>query len=886
MSTANNPIDTTTIGSEFEKDGSGAYLIYDEDDFNKMSILSSNSSIKFKLMADLNFETKPYYAPNSGNMYGTSFAASFDGGFHTIKNVKIRGLDNTGLFGRVTGRISNFNVKNVQISGNDYVGLIGQTSGTIFGINVQSATINGNNYVGLIAGSGQSATSINIVKGNVTGRGTNIGGFTGYMRNTADDILIHNVTVTAPNNSTTSSITGPYIGQFYGIIEKANINVGNILGNENSYSKYLYTNDVKIGGVSQVGNMASEYINNMSLYDYYLDTYLGGDNDTNGFYFDHNASGEFVLRNTSVTPIDADSKLTKDGSGVYLIYTAEDFKEMSVLSTVITNRFKLMNDIDFAETQYYIPSSSNHSRQSAFNARFDGGYHTLKNINIKGYDNVGIFGKTIGTISNVKFENINIYGHNYVGLIGYSTGFAEGINIKNVTVSGNDYVGLLAGYVPAANSINVESGSVTGTGDYIGGITGARPNYLYSILIHNINVTAPNNSTTSAIISPGASRLSAIIEKANINVGSIVGTENSYSKYLYTNNVKIGGVNQTGNLISSDINNMSLYDYYIDTYLGGDNDTNNFYFDHNASGEFVLRNKLVTPIEADSKLTKDGSGAYLIEKPEDFKEMSVLSTVVTNRFKLANDIDFTDKQYYVPNSSYNINPTYFNSTFNGLGHTLRNIDLKGYDYTGLFGRVGGTIYNLNIEDTNITGNEYVGILAYGTNYSMIKGINVKDTTVNGSYVVGLIAGESDGNIETINIINGSVTGTNDYIGGVAGSGQYIKNILIRNVSETAPITSTHNALISPESSSYLTAIIENGTATNTTIAVPQYSSNNKYAMSTNVAIGTDDTVTVFDASNIGNMNYYSSLNIFNNIGIANKKNNCYFDNNRNALCSE
>lgn len=268
--------------------------------------------------------------------------------------------------------------------------------------------------------------------------------------------------------------------------------------------------------------------------------------------------------------------------------------------------------------------------------------------------------------------------------------------------------------------------------------------------------------------------------------------------------------------------------------------------------------------------------------------MSLLSNEYSNKFRLMNDIDFTGKQYYIPNSSLLNREHYqttFEASFDGNGYTLKNINIKGAtNYTGLFGDARGTIRNLNVLNANIEGKDYVGIVG---NANHIIGMNVKNVTVTGRNYVGLISGQSYGTLEIINVeSDNKVIGTGDHIGGITGYSSRMANILVHGLDVQGPLTSENIALISPDICNNVTfiGIIENGTSSNTNI-VTRYSYYNKYAVSTNISMPLDNRATSFDASYIGNMEYYKTLNILETIGVENAQDNCYFTNSGTVTCN-
>jgi len=107
----------------------GYYLINDVSDFKRLLAFCQSSSLKFRLMNDLDLATQP-------NFYIPYLAAEFDGNGHKISNLSF-GFDfisQIGLFGYLAsgGVVTGVNVENVNITGNWHVGgLVGESEGTV-----------------------------------------------------------------------------------------------------------------------------------------------------------------------------------------------------------------------------------------------------------------------------------------------------------------------------------------------------------------------------------------------------------------------------------------------------------------------------------------------------------------------------------------------------------------------------------------------------------------------------------------------------------------------------------------------------------------------------------------------------------------------------------
>jgi len=177
------------------------YAINDVNDFKQLLAFGQNSSLKFRLMNDLDLATEP-------DLYIPYLAGEFDGYRHKISNFSFH-FDfpyEVGLFGYLVygGRVHDVAAENVSITAfGDVGGLVGCNYGTVSGsystgsvtgdnnvgglvgyswyrvINCYSTTsVTGNNNVGGLVGEIDSLVSNSYSSGNVTGT-NNVGGLVG-----------------------------------------------------------------------------------------------------------------------------------------------------------------------------------------------------------------------------------------------------------------------------------------------------------------------------------------------------------------------------------------------------------------------------------------------------------------------------------------------------------------------------------------------------------------------------------------------------------------------------------------------------------------------------------------------------------------------------------
>ena len=745
------------------------------------------TSLKDEMTTDKGFQ------PIGTNEKEKNFKGKFEGNAYTISNLMINrpNEDNVGLFGYIKG-----------IDSDNYA--------TIVGLNVENIKVNGNGFVGGVAGYIHSYADINevTVSGNVSGEANNIGGIVGYIYN--ENYSVNVTSVISNTNVTGNAKTSDYIGGIAGYVNNFNsstkitgiIESGTISGHRFIYAisstsvltgtmKTAHVNkDVKVTGDAYVydydESKGEKYSNseygNINLYNDYIDTWLGGDNDGSGYYFDYESktSNKIVLRSNSINTKFEKGSGTKENP--YLIYNAEDMKKIAAIPTE-QNYYKLMNDIDYNNEHYYmIGTYSSAFGGKSFAGTFEGGSHTLKNINVYGYNYIGLFGHVRGSdiikagIIGLNVENIKVNGNGFVGgVVGYIHSYAD---INEVTVSGNvsgeaNNIGGIVGYIYNENySVNVTSvisnTNVTGnakTSDYIGGIAGYVNNFNSSTKITGIIESGTISGHRFIYAISSTSVLTGTMKTAHVNKDVKV----TGDAYVYDYDESKGE-----KYSNSEYGNINLYNDYIDTWLGGDNDGSGYYFDYESetSNKIVLRSRKKYPINT---TFEKGSGTkespYLIYNEEDMKKIAAMPTE-QNYYKLMNDIDYNNKHYYMIGTSKN----QFSGAFEGGAHTLKNIKIFGKNAIGLIGTSKNSlIQGLNVENIYVTGNTRLGAVTGQSFSGVISEINVTGTIESiqkndsDQTLVGGIVGttESSNSIIKNSISNMNVIGK-QFVGGIVG----------------------------------------------------------------------------------------------------------------------
>jgi hypothetical protein len=201
----------------------------------------------------------------------------------------------------------------------------------------------------------------------------------------------------------------------------------------------------------------------------------------------HVGLGPFVFALWLVClPISAVAAKYGGGTGTsdapFLIYTAEDFKTIGGSPADWDKHFKLVADIDLADSNEVSLPMIGHwvalgsPANQPFQGEFDGNGKTISNFRYRDthQDYVGLFQHVTGEIKNIKLVRATVVG-NKLGtgaLIGYlEKGGVLGCSAMEVNVSGNESVGGLVGCADGNVNTSCSRGSVSGV-RYVGGLVG------------------------------------------------------------------------------------------------------------------------------------------------------------------------------------------------------------------------------------------------------------------------------------------------------------------------------------------------------------------------------------------------------------------------------
>ena len=525
-----------------------------------------------------------------------------------------------------------------------------------------------------------------------------------------------------------------------------------------------------------------------------------------------------------------------------------------------------------------------------FKGNFEGGGKTISNITINRPSNsyVGLFGVVSGsTIKGLTLDTTTVKGYSGTGtLVGYAIDAdIYEIVVKDIDVtttgteSGHSNTGGLVGIlardsasVSKIHDVAIRGGSVTATrcstGGELGRIFGSESDFgtrfiNEHIVIEDVNVTTScSNGGDRGLVSPG---------------GWIAYNSNAqFSTSSKLNGSSQGGFNPLNN------NDINFYEALgLDTLINGDDNESGYYFDYNKDGEIIIVSTIDKPIPKDSSFKKDGD-YLLIKNDKDWRKAAALANK-NKKFKLASNINFENKKYYMMGSYYHP----FKGEFEGGAKKISNVAINAdtANYIGMFGSTkeakikGLTIDNITVNGYSGSGSLVGRAIDSEVSYILAKDISVKtigseDGQSNTGGLVGILGRESASSSQIHDIImrSGTVTATRCSTGGelgrIAGSEsdfgtRFInKNIIVEDISIT---TSCNNGgdrgVISPTG----------------WIAYYSNAQNSVKSKINNSSAGG------FAEANINDLNFYEAVGLDTWINGADNDPNYYFDYNNGTV---
>ncbi len=430
---------------------------------------------------------------------------------------------------------------------------------------------------------------------------------------------------------------------------------------------------------------------------------------------------------------------------------------------------------------------------------FDGNGHTISNllVNVDG-NNVGLFGvvscNDIGVtyVKDLNIDGAYVIGNEAVGaVIGKSSqGVLTNVTVNDATVIGNKYVGGIFGHGNGSvnnstvknSTIHIPADGKKEAGGLIGyvsndGIASAENKIIANNTVENVVVTAPTIAA-GLVAQPNSSNSGGAVIEINNNtlVNVVVNTADDTSALYVSNNV-----NDKTLIDGNSFDNARLQD--IDVYTGIADYS--WFTAAPEATEFSL--STYEQLEALANLV-DGSAVV----PAGAEANVTLPVTFEGKtVKLESDVDLNkvdvngERVSFDPiGYGYNIP---FKGTFDGQGHTIKNLYQNGWalglDYSTEGGGLFASVVDTTIKNLTIDGAEIVmecidmgALVGYSYGNCTYENILVKNTTVaNYNRYTGGVIGEVNGtqtfknvDVDASTVVNTLWGSFDTSVGGIIG----------------------------------------------------------------------------------------------------------------------
>ncbi|MDR6680713.1 beta strand repeat-containing protein, partial [Pseudomonas oryzihabitans] len=418
-------------------------------------------------------------------------------------------------------------------SSSDTGGLVGYNDGGSLSNTYSTSNVSGTSYVGGLAGSNQNSGTIknSYASGSVIGTSYIVGGLVGMNYQSTIANAYATGSVTAPtsvgglvgvNNPGSAAVTSSSVNNSYatGAVSGTN-NVGGLIGaNTGSVSNASW--DVgSTGQANAISNSGSGSVTNLTSFG-------------SGNRYNHATYGNLgtwsLLAGTSNVYVASDGV----GSPAWIMIEGQTRPFLaSEYSTTIGNAHQLQLMAYNLAANYSLSADIDASQTAGSNAS---GMWSSAGFSPVGDSNNAFTGSLDGANRAISGLNIARGGTSYVGLFG-NTGAASRIlnlALTGATVTGTAYVGGVAGFNAGTLSGIRVTGTMSGTGNFIGGLTG-----------YNNAGTITGAQTSGSVVGSGG-------PYSGNYVGGLIGSNASGTINVSSSSSTVSGGSSVGGLVGND----------------------------------------------------------------------------------------------------------------------------------------------------------------------------------------------------------------------------------------------------------------------------------------------------------------------------------------------
>ncbi|WP_326999270.1 GLUG motif-containing protein [Comamonas testosteroni] len=485
------------------------------------------------------------------------------------------------------------------------------------------------------------------------------------------------------------------------------------------------------------------------------------------------------------------------------LYTAiQDVQQLQAMQNDLAGRYALVNHIDASATagwndvsaawnlnagiyNGFVPIGSNSDNTDAtrFTGSFDGLGHSIRDLTVNarypnfGYDSTsyaGLFGTTgsAARIAHVGLENARIKASgswSYAGYAGALVGWNNGAILQSYATGSataewgvNNYAGALVGWNQGAILQSYATGSATAEGginNYAGALVG----------VNDGGNISQSYATGSATALGGIGDYSGALVGMN-GYDSI--SQSYWNKDLATSAVGGGSAAGATGLTTEQMFDASHFAGFAwGTVWGNAGNQSTPYLLGMAGNQVFIKTDVPSSVSHASR-------PQLYTAIQDVQQLQAMQNDLAGRYALVNHIDASatagwnwDAGIYngfvpIGSNSDNTDATRFTGSFDGLGHSIRDLtvnvtqpqgSIDGTSYAGLFGYTGSAarIAHVGLENASIKasgGNtNSVGALVGWNNGAIVQSHATGSATAEGqsdstNFVGALVGANMDGSI--------------------------------------------------------------------------------------------------------------------------------------------
>ncbi|RXR08808.1 GLUG motif-containing protein [Pseudoxanthomonas composti] len=700
---------------------------------------------------------------NLGLIDGSAFAGSVNGqsAVGGVVGNNVSGtIRNTHSTGSVTGSSSNTG------------GLVGYNDGGSLTNTYSTSNVSGTNYVGGLAGTNQNAGTIknSYASGSVIGTSYGVGGLVGMNYQSAIANTYATGSVTAPtsvgglvgiNNPGSAAVTSASVSNSYatGAVSGTN-NVGGLIGaNTGSVSNASW--DVgSTGQANAISNSGSGSVTNLTSFG-------------SGNRYGHNTYG--TLGTWSLLAGSSNVYVASDGLGnpAWIMIEGQTRPFLaSEYSTRIGNAHQLQLMAYNLAANYSLSADIDASQTAGSNAS---GMWSSAGFSPVG-DSTGAFtGSLKGADHTISGLTIARGGASYVGLFG-NTGAGSQIGdlaLTGATVVGTAYVGGVAGFNAGSLSDIRVNGTMSGTGNFVGGLTG-----------YNDAGTIAGVQTSGTVIGSGG-------PYSGNYVGGLIGSNANGTISASSSSSTVSGGSSAGGLVGNDYQGT-----YTDAFATGNVSSTSTTTGNNIGG--LIGNAIQSTLQ---NVHATGNVTATTSSAGGLVGMAGAGTI-QNAYASGNVSGTRSVGGLVGRSSAAIDTAYATGAVNGtsseIGGLIGTMDHGSVTSTHATGTVsggrfvGGLVGYSNTGSVgasyatgNVAGTDYLGGLVGYNESGSIGNAYATGNVSGGMYVAGLAGYNDEGTIANT-YASGDATGT-AYVGGLVGVNY---NNTVRNSYATGNVSGT------------------------------------------------------------------------------------------------